>query len=334
VATAGAIVAVAVSAAAPSLAGSGTGRTQIVNTPVGRIGGLVFSRPSSTSELAPHGAWLHGSPFARFRFGTADLAYHGGPVMRTNRTYAIYWIPGGYSVSPSYVDLIDRFFADVAADSGKSTNVYATDTQYSDGTGPIAYDSTFGGSVVDANAFPANGCSISGITRCLTDGQIVSEINRVASAQGWTENGTTQFFMFTPKDVGTCFSSGARSSSNPCSFTDFCAYHGSSGSLIYADQPYTVSTKYPNSCDVHQYPNGDDADPTINVTSHEHNEAITDPELDAWYDRNGYENGDKCAWKFGAASGSSGAQYNQTINGHHYLLQEEYSNDGHACLLS
>ena len=76
-----------------------------------------------------------------------------------------------------------------------------------------------------------------------------------------------------------------------------------------------------------QYPNGDDADATINVTSHEHNEAITDPQLNAWYDAAGYENGDKCAWTSAPSSGPNGAEYNQTINGHHYFLQEEFSND-------
>ena len=89
--------------------------------------------------------------------------------------------------------------------------------------------------------------------------------------------------------------------------------------------PYTGGV---GGCDEGQYPNGssNQADPTINVTSHEHNEAITDPQLNAWYDNQGAENGDKCAWNFGALSGSNGAEYNQTINGHHYFLQMEWSN--------
>ena len=39
-----------------------------------------------------------------------------------------------------------------------------------------------------------------------------------------------------------------------------------------------------------------------NVTGHELSEAITDPQLNAWYDRQGSENADKCAWTFGAPS--------------------------------
>jgi hypothetical protein len=38
--------------------------------------------------------------------------------------------------------------------------------------------------------------------------------------------------------------------------------------------------------------------------SHEHNEAITDPLGNAWYDLVGYENIDKCAWNFGSQLGA------------------------------
>jgi hypothetical protein len=86
----------------------------------------------------------------------------------------------------------------------------------------------------------------------------------------------------------------------------------------------------PAACDAGYKPNGNDADATINVTSHEHNETITDEQGNAWYDRAGYEDGDKCAWKFGAVSGS----YNQTINAHHYILQLEYSNADRGCVQS
>src|SRR5205823_9179329 len=85
-------------------------------------------------------------------------------------------------------------------------------------------------------------------------------------------------------------------------------------------------------CNVGQYPNGDDADATINVTSHEHNEGVTDFQLNAWYDNAGYENGDKCVWTFGTRQGANGSQYTNTINGRHYFLQEEFSNASSSCV--
>jgi hypothetical protein len=257
-----------------------------------------------------------------------NLTYHGGPVMRVNKTYAIYWQPSGYSFSANYKTLINRYFSDVAAASGATSNVYSVETQYYDTTGPIAYSSSFGGSVTDTTPFPANGYpSCGGPSKCLSDGQLQSEIQSVIAKQGWTKNLTTQFFLFTPNNVGSCDSPGS------CTYTVFCAYHGyGSGNLIYANQPYAA---YSSGCRTGQRPNGDAADDTINVTSHEHREAINDERLNAWYnDATGAEGSDQCAWSFGASlGGGPGAQYNQIINGNHYYLQQEWSNDGSTCLL-
>jgi len=248
------------------------------------------------------------------------LVYHGGPVMLTNKTYTIFWKPAGYTMAPGYDTTINQYFADVAHDSGMGTNVYAAATQYSS----IQYSSTVGGTYTDTTAFPASGCPLySGLPVCLTDTQLQNEVNSVIATKGWVKNGTNTFFLFTPKNVGSCFDS----SGSTCAFTYYCAYHGftNSGTAIYANQPYVGGV---GGCDEGQYPNGssNQADPTLNVTSHEHNEAITDPQLNAWYDNQGAENGDKCAWTFGAVSGSNGSEYNQTINGHHYFLQQEWSN--------
>jgi hypothetical protein len=56
-----------------------------------------------------------------------------------------------------------------------------------------------------------------------------------------------------------------------------------------------------------------------NVTAHELSEARTDPELNAWYDSSGEENGDKCAWTFGGTVTLN--------NGTQWKLQGEWSNN-------
>jgi hypothetical protein len=38
----------------------------------------------------------------------------------------------------------------------------------------------------------------------------------------------------------------------------------------------------------------------VNVSGHELSEMLTDPQLNAWYDSQGEENADKCAWTFGS----------------------------------
>src|SRR5262249_3380937 len=139
--------------------------------------------------------------------GSGQLTYHGGPVMHTNRVYAIYWVPSGFAITANYRSIIDGFFTNVAADGGKTTNVTSTDTEYGDGVGPGVYSSHFAGSTLDTQAFPANGCPNAPFSTCLTGAQLANEISRVALAQGWTRNATTLFFVFTPKNVGSCFDS-------------------------------------------------------------------------------------------------------------------------------
>jgi hypothetical protein len=102
--------------------------------------------------------------------------------------------------------------------------------------------------------------------------------------------------------------------------------------------PYAAQTNgNPLTCDLGSYPNGNPSDPEISVTSHEHNESITDPFGTGWWDSNpsdsayGDENGDMCAWDFGNTYGADGAEYNQTINGHHYLMQLEWDNTTNGC---
>jgi hypothetical protein len=282
----------------------------------GKISGIVLA----------HG--VH-SPTANTLGG--NLTYHGGPVMHTNAVYAIYWVPSGFSVQPGYGTTLDNFFVNVAADSGKTSNVYFSDTQYFDTTnGNILYSSAAVNAALDRDPYPANGCADLVTTVCLTDAQLQSEISHVVSLKGWPRGLSTEYFLFTPKNVGSCqFAFGI------CSYTYFCAYHSAIGSgstaILYANMPYAAWDK--SACGSGQSPNANDADSTINVTSHEHNETITDPLASAWFDSAGNENGDKCAWNFGTPlGGAPGAEYNQVINGAHYWLQQEWSNASGACV--
>lgn len=103
--------------------------------------------------------------------------------------------------------------------------------------------------------------------------------------------------------------------------------------MLYANQPYTGHNL--SACGSGQAPNGDAAaDSTLSVVSHEANETITDPLLNAWYDAQGNENGDKCAWTFGTPlGGTNGSYYNQVIGTGKYYLQREWSNASSSCVL-
>jgi hypothetical protein len=297
----------------------------------------VAAAPPTPGDPAGHGKALGVVPAknqASHRPGSANnLSYHGGPVMQTNAVYALYWAPGGaFAGSANYQNVIDGFFTNVAKASGSTSNVYDSDTQYTNAAGAhIAYISTFTGAIVDTNAFPANGCTDRYTSVCLTDAQISAEINAVIAARGLPRGTGTLYFLFTPKNVGSCYDAA------DCAFTQYCAYHSwfnsGSGLTLYANMPYADTV--PAACDAGQHPNNDEADATINVTSHEHNEGITDEQGSAWYDNQGYEDGDKCAWTFGTALGNTGSgQYNQAIGTGKYYLQREWSNHSSGCVLT
>ena len=67
--------------------------------------------------------------------------------------------------------------------------------------------------------------------------------------------------------------------------------------------------------------------------AHELVEAVSDPQLNAWYDSAGYENADKCAWTFGQAGPSgvrslpNGSFYNMTLGGKNFLVQRNLASN-------
>jgi hypothetical protein len=288
----------------------------------GPWGGVV----SHHSARNASGFWSDECPC-----GSGNLRYHNGPIMSTNTNYAIYWLPPTYSYNSDnagYEGTLNQYLTDVAHDSHTRSNAFALGTQYTDtvsGGHQVAYNSTFAGSTVVTDALPSNGCAAAAV--CLTDAQLQAEIQSVVTAQGWPQTLTNEYILFTPPRVETCFESDG----SQCSTNYYCAYHSyfnsTGGQIVYANMAYAKTA----GCDIGEYPNSSDADPTISVLSHELNESITDPLLNAWYDAAEYENGDKCSWTFGTLSGTHPARYNQTINGHHYLMQEEWSNTNSTC---
>jgi len=63
---------------------------------------------------------------------------------------------------------------------------------------------------------------------------------------------------------------------------------------------------------------------------------VTDPDLNAWYDSQGAENADKCAWTFGTTYSVNGSQANMNLGGRDFLIQRNWVNAPPAgvCALS
>jgi hypothetical protein len=260
-------------------------------------------------------------------------------VLHSNRTHLIFWQPrrSGLTYEPGYEGLIERFLQNVAAASHSANNVYGLTGQYSDGRGPAAYASRYGGAVVATDRLPPNGCTEPpGIgpawNVCLTDKQLVAEIEHAVRANHLPTGPTDVYFLVTPNGLGSCTGADSARCALGGGGSGYCAYHSQSpdGLVLYAVIPYNA---VPPHCQSDKpRPNGSTADPTISTISHEHSELITDPEDDAWVDGSGNEDGDLCRPNFGPAIGGSGpTAWNEAINGGHYYLQEEWSNVDGAC---
>lgn len=298
----------------------------------------------------------------------SNLDYSGGPVMASNTNYVVVWQPAGYSGVPfqsgsggqlGYISGVGRYFQDLAADSGKATNSDAVSTQYNDVNGhTAAYRSVYGGTYTDPDPLPANGCPANPGDICLTDAQLQTELNNFLSANHLPADLSHEYFLLTPPSVASCIdAAGSACSGNADLNLAYCAYHSeSTHGYVYANipdeaglpgcDPFVTSCPPGVSC---AYDNGP-ADGMLTGISHEHNESTTDPEPNsAWTDLQvcysgspqtcGGEIGDKCAddefadpnLNLQADGLGNATPYNETINGHHYLLQMEWSNQGKGC---
>ncbi len=269
----------------------------------------------------------------------SPLLYFGGPVMRSNTNYTFYWAPPGSPEYPAgYQSGVNRFFEDLAHDSGTLGNTDSVLVQYGDSSGEAAnYDSHFGGALIDSDPYPANGCTAAPI--CLTDAQIRAELLGYIEARKLPVDLEHEYFVLTPPGVESCTESPGKHCSDGTSSRFYCAYHtfspASGSALVYADDPYVDGLP----CDNPNHPNANPSDSAINGgLAHEHSESVTDPELNAWHDSKGEEAADKChdgkeKIEFGEPLGEAPdhSLYNQVIDGDLYYYQQIWSNATGEC---
>lgn len=278
----------------------------------------------------------------------------------------IFWAPSGVSFTAQYKNLIVRYLQDVAKASATRKNVFATNTEYNGSNGAHHYLVKVGNPINDTttpySTGGSGGCTPSpgpvysnsdGYTACVDDDAVTNEVN----SQHATYDYQHIYVVFEPRQVESCALSDSQAVTaggnactingtpgNPSPTAAYCAYHSFAFNSavqnvheIYAEMPFPiynspVGPTCGNEKNFHalESPNSNpDADVEISPLSHELSEAFTDPNAGknpAWNDSSGFENGDDCAYTYGATGGPAGKFYNQTINGHHYLTQEEWSN--------
>src|SRR5437764_10014825 len=159
------------------------------------------------------------------------MTFHsGGVVQHGEKQYLIFWAPSGFYMPSSYKTALSQWVTDFGvSDYGPSTD-FSVAQQYYDLTGPgatksfVPYALSNGGIIADTAAYPANGCTDSDnsvtLPKCLNDGQIRTEIQRLVTALHLPQDQNTDYALLTPHNVGSCFTS----SSTSCAYTQYCGY--------------------------------------------------------------------------------------------------------------
>jgi len=330
-------------------------------TPSGSLGQFATSGRGGLNVVSPNGTPAHfyptpsrakalramkpagvaGAIGAAGPLGTPPLTYHtGGRIMSPYvLVYPIYWFPptlqNGAAATYSSKYTTVTYLLAAWLTQGHGLNAVAS--QYyeivNNVTNYIPNWGSLGEYYVDTSPYPASACngaySVPGVVtagNCITDAQITAEIQRVMAIKGWTGGYNKIFMLFTARGEGSCFNS---TTTSDCSYTAYCGYHSymttPTNPTMYTNQPYATQ----GYCTSGTTPNGDiEADSAASVASHEIEETVTDPLLNAWYDSSGYENGDECAWIYGTnpiTNPANGVAANQFMNGWYFELQQEWS---------
>ena len=221
--------------------------------------------------------------------GGANLVYHnGGAVLRNARVVMIFWgvFPTGYTTAMQSF----RNIFGTTPEFNVITQYSGTDAVY--GTGNINLTNLAGGTadMFDTSTPPTN------VTDAIVQGEVLNYLSSHAF------DNSTIYEVFIPS--GSYSSSGTSTSCGGPNLA-YCAYHGhfSNGGrdIKYSIQPWAGCSGCSSFNDTTL-----DQD---HFVCHETREAVTDPDLNAWFDRQGNEADDKCAWNPAPFIGTNGFGY-------------------------
>ena len=285
---------------------------------VGAVAGAaVVQSPIQEEDLVPTGkGWgerpdrtlspAQSSPNARP--GSNGIDYHGGPIIPGTTNIHYIWY-GNWSSNTA-----TSILTDLAQHVGGSP-YYNINTTYYDNLNRVTNSVALAGSVNDSYS---RGTS-------LGDADIQAIVARTSPTD---TNGV--YFVLTSADVNE--------TSGFC--TQYCGWH-THANINGRDIKYAFvgnPDRCPSACEAQtsSSPNSNPgADGMASVITHELEEAATDPDLNAWYDKRGAENADKCAWTFGTTYVvSNGSKANMRLGSRDYLIQRNWVNaSGGYCAL-
>jgi hypothetical protein len=204
------------------------------------------------------------------------LSYHGGPVVVASpEIRPIFWGTKWATDSAFVGDKItglNQFYADVTGSAYLTSN-----TEYTDGSAAhVSGTVTAFPGATDGSKAPSGAPATSAI---------LAEVCKVIGTNVKT-NGYYPVYVDTPRGNA-----------------GYCAWHswGSCGSTN-VQFAFFFNLDGDPGCDPQDGQTGHSQGlaALANVSGHELSEFLTDPRGNAWFDRSGAENSDKCAWTFGA----------------------------------
>jgi len=228
----------------------------------------------NTHHFAPRGWARPGGG------GGSNLIYHtGGQVIISAKAVEIFW--GDFSTAESgYTTALQNF-----RNQFGTNPEYNVITQYYQNVGSGNQNITpasLGSGTADwfdtTNPVPTN----------VTDADVQAEVNRYLASH--TFDASTIYEVFIPS---TSYSSDGTSTSCGGPNLAYCAYHGHFTNSVGQDVKYSIQPYASCSgCSSFNDPIFDEE----HFVCHETREAVTDENLNAWFDRRGNEADDKCAW--------------------------------------
>ena len=229
-----------------------------------------------------------------------NMTNHGGPIMTSSVVVPIFW-GTNWGNSTFTVDKQTGLNSFYAGWSG--SNYSKTTTEYGSSNGQVSGNVTYAANsyLTDTSAGPSSPPSTA---------QIVGEVQKLVTAGSINPVANGYYPVYTDLRRGNA---------------GYCAWHDTgsvtkSGTSTQIQVAFFFNLDNDSGCDPQDpgttHTQGLEA--LANVSGHELSEAETDPHLNAWYDRQGYENADKCAWHFHANSTFS--------NGSVWKIQGNWSN--------
>jgi hypothetical protein len=236
------------------------------------------------------------------------ISYHGGPVMLGPTS--VYYIWYGNWANDTATSILPALMGSL----GGSPYFNINTTYYNGSLTHVSNAVQYAGAISDNYSQGAS----------LNDSGVLNVVSRAINNNLVPKSTSAVYMVLTSSDVNE--------TSGFC--TQYCGWH-THGTIGGSDIKYAFignPARCPSACAEQSAssPNGNiGADGMASIIAHELEEAVTDPDLNAWYDRRGEENADKCAWTFGTESiAANGSKYNVTLGTRQFLIQQNWVNDG------